>query len=111
MRFQTVGYQSDSGEIYKMRIDENSVSAAGGSAGAPTSSMFVKITKSDREFGLRPRFVTLSETFTTTGGRSFKEYRRLPMTTLAAWNAVAEDSTLTVGGKQYDVVGKEKEDY
>lgn len=111
MAFQTIGYQSDDGEVYNLRVSSDTVTAAGGSAGATTSDMFVKVTKSDREFGMRPRYANLSETFTTAGGRTFKTYKRLPLTTLAAYNALSKGDTVTIGSISYEVAGKEPEDY
>lgn len=110
MAFQTIGYESDDGKIYNLKISQEKVAAAGGSAGATTSDMYVKLSKTDREFGKRPRFVTLSQSETTTSGRTLKTYSRLPVTTQAAWAAMSNGQDITIDGETYEVSGKEPED-
>ena len=111
MAFETIGYQANDGEIYKLKIDSSAVTAAGGSAGSPTSQVFVKNSKGNREYGIRPRQIILADIEFTTGGRKASVYRYLPVTTEAAWNGFDEDGSVSINGTTYSVVGKRDEDY
>lgn len=107
-------YESDQGTIHKIRLDAATIAAAGTApAGAVNSSIRAKVSKTNREFGLRPRYALLGRDIDAGAAGLFKKYKILPILTPAAYEsaAFADNSTITIGGVQWTVVAKNPEDY
>jgi len=110
---EIIKYEADSGEIYGMVIDPERAAASGTQpAGDVSSRMKVKISKTNREFGLRPRGVRLSRVVGTAPDQ-FRKYSFLPVVTQTAYDSpgFAIGSTITVDGTQWTVSTKLAEDY
>jgi hypothetical protein len=105
-------YEADNGEIYQIRLGAATLAAAGAPpAGAVSSSIRVKVSKSNREFGLRPRGVVLSRP--QNPGPTDKIFRKfLPVLTPAAYNSAgfANQASITVGGVVWTVINRINED-
>jgi len=113
MPFTTTKYESDDGIIHPIRINSTRVAAAGTApAGAVTSNAYAKISKSNREFGIRPRGVRLVRTLGT-GDLAFKKYSFLPVLTSTAWDANTFDpgATVTIDETAWTVAARVPEDF
>lgn len=113
MAFTTTKYESDDGIIHPIRIDSERVAAAGTApTGAISSNAYAKISKTNREFGIRPRGVRLVRTLGT-APLTFKRYSFIPVLTSTAFDTDAYDpgATLTVDGVQWTIAGRVQEDF
>jgi hypothetical protein len=80
--------------------------------GAVDSPIKVKISKSNREFGIRPRGVQLRRPVNPTAtDKIFRSF--LPVLTETAFNSntFALDAQVTIGGVAWKIIGKVQEDY
>lgn len=91
--FTTVLYQSNSGQQYKLRL-QTARAAEAGTPPAPgvAGRGSVRVGKSNREFGIRPRGVLMSRTIGT-GNDASKKYSFLPVLTQSEW----EDTDFATG--------------
>lgn len=106
-------YEGDDGTIYPLRLTPEYFAVAGTAPTGPaTSSIRAKISKSNREFGIRPRFVRLTRTIGTAPD-TFRRYATLSVLTPAdfALPAFALGATITIDTVAYTVIGREGEDY
>lgn len=113
MAFTTTKYESDTGTIHPIRIDSERVAASGAApAGAITSNAFAKISKTNREFGIRPRGVRLSRTLGT-APLTFKKYTFVPVLSATAWVGAAFNpgAEVTIDEVAWTVVARVPEDY
>jgi hypothetical protein len=81
-------------------------------SGEVTQNVKIKVTKSSREFGIKPRGVALSRTLGTAPD-TFTKQAFLPVLTPAAFAtpAFAIGSSITIGGVVWTVVGRRAEDF
>lgn len=113
MAFTNTRYEADSGDIHPIRLNSTRVTAAGTApTGAITSSVKVKISKSSREYGIRPRGLRLTRTIGT-APNTFKRYTFLPILSEAVFDAqaIGEDQTKEIDGVTWIVAGKIPEDF
>lgn len=106
-------YESDDAEIYSVSLTPDFAEKAGTPpTGAVTSPIKVKISKGNREFGLRPRGVTLARTIGTAPD-TFTKTTFLPVLTPSAFASAtfALDAKITIGSIEWTVVSKRGEDY
>lgn len=104
-------YQSGAGTVHKIRLSAARGAVAGAEpAGAVDSDILVKVSKSNREFGIRPRGLRLSRTITE-GADTASLYAFLPVLTETAYNAFALNATVTYGGDDWTIVAKQPEDF
>lgn len=108
-------YEADGGAIHSIRLDDSLVAAGVGNpapAGPATSPINAKISKSKREFGIRPRIARLART-QTTGASPGRKYRSLPVLTEDAWEGTAfqKGATVTLGTIAWRVIERWGEDY
>lgn len=109
MSFVTKKYQTDAGDVAQTRLSAQIAVLAGAEpAAAVTTPFFVKVSKGNREFGIRPRYALYSLS-TAVGTRTFKTYLRIPKLTTAA--LAASPATVTYKGDDYDLAVLVKEDY
>lgn len=111
--FSNSKYEDDSGEIHPIRLRPETLAAAGAPpTGAITSNIRAQITKTNREFGLRPRMVTLART-EGTGDDAQRITAKIPVLTATAFAgaAFAIDADITYDGQTWKVVSKLPEDY
>jgi hypothetical protein len=106
-------YQGDDNTIYAIRLSPPFAEKAGTApTGAVTSPIKAKVTKSTKEFGLRPRGVTLARTLGTAPD-TFVKTTFLPALTLSAFNgtAFALAAKVTIDGVEWEIVSRRAEDY
>lgn len=108
-----VKYESNSGQIYQLSLNPDRAAAAGTEpTGGVTSDIKAKVSKSNREFGIRPRGVRLSRVVGTAPD-TFRKYSFLPVLTPVAF-ATADfqlGATITIGGVVWTVVVRIGEDF
>lgn len=104
-------YASDGGAVFKIRIGEDLYTAlTTKSGGTVTQNSYVKISKTNREFGLRPRLAVLSRTAGTAPDQ-FVKYKRIPALTADDFaGQLAIGQTITIGGTAWTVVDNLQED-
>jgi hypothetical protein len=106
-------YQSDDGDIHPIRLSQDSIDAAGAApAGAIDSDIRVKVSKGNREFGIRPRGVNLVRTVGT-APNEFTKRKFLPVLTETAFDSAtfAVDADIDVGSVSWKVGSKQGEDF
>lgn len=106
-------YESDSTSVHFIRLSAGRLAVAGTPTTAPVNSpVKVKVSKTNREFGLRPRGVRLSRTVGTAPD-TFKRYSFLPVLTKTAFDGTgfAVGATITIDSIAWTIVGKISEDY
>lgn len=106
-------YLSDNAVKHPIRLTPGYAAVAGSPPPSPaTSSIKAKVTKSNREFGIRPRRVILSRTIGT-GDNTFRKYAQLPVLTITAFNSdtFALGATVQIDGVSYEIVSKQNEDF
>lgn len=105
-------YEADSGDIHQLKLTPAFAAAAGTEpTGAVTNDISVKVSKSNREYGLRPRGVSLARTVGT-APNTFVKYTFLPLRSIADYTATAyrKGATVTINSVAWEVVGKVPED-
>lgn len=108
-----VKYESDGGDIHSMKLTSDYAAAAGDEpTDGVSSDIKPKISKTNREHGLRPRGVRLVRTIGTAPD-TFKKYTFLPVLTAAQWvsGAFAPGSAINIGSTAYTVIARIAEDY
>lgn len=106
-------YQADSGSIHSLSLTAPFAAAAGAApSGDVDDDVKPKITKSKREYGLKPRGVRLARVIGT-GDETFKVYSFLPVLTPAVFASATFSlgADVTLGGNTWTVVSKDAEDY
>lgn len=106
-------YQGDDQTIYALRLSPPFAEKAGTApTGAVSSPIKAKVSKSSKEFGLRPRGVTLARTLGTAPD-TFVKTTFLPVLTLTAFGtpAFALAAKITIDGTEWEVISRRAEDY
>jgi hypothetical protein len=107
MAFKTFAYNANDGEIYKIRLTDVTAGAGGFTSQTGfTSEVYAKVSKSNREFGIRPRGVRVSRM-----DGNAKVYRFLPVATPAALEAILAAGNVNIGGEGWNVTTSVAEDY
>lgn len=109
----TVKYEGDDAQVYSLKMTADFAAAAGTEpTGGVTSDIKPKISKTNREHGIRPRAVRLVRTVGTAPD-TFKKYALLPVLTAVEWNsgAFGPGAVINVGAVQYEVSSRLAEDY
>lgn len=106
-------YESNDGEVHAIMLSPDYAAKAGAApTGAVTSPIKVKVSKGSREYGIRPRGVTLARTIGTAPD-TFTKTTFLPVLTETAFASAtfALDAKISIGSTEWTVVGKRGEDY
>jgi len=106
-------YQSDEDTIHTIRLSTARLAAAGTApTAAVNSEINVKVSKSNREFGIRPRGVTLQKPVNPSATDKIS-YAFLPVLTPTAFDSDAfkKDATVTIGTVQWKIIARKPEDY
>lgn len=109
----TTKYEANDGSIHQLLLEPTRFAQAGTPpTGEIDSNIKAKVSKGDREFGLRPRGVRLARVVGTAPD-TFRKYTFLPVLTLTAFASAAFNigATITIDGTAWEVVGKVPEDY
>lgn len=105
-------YESDGGDIHPISLTAAYAAAAGTApTGAIDNDIQVKVTKTNREFGLRPRGVRLYRVLGT-APNTFVRYTFLPVLTETAWsgNGFAPETAITINSIEWKVLKRVSED-
>lgn len=106
-------YEADGGTIHAIRLRDVTVGVGGPEpAGAVNSPVKVKVSKSKREFGIRPRGVIIGLEVGT-APNIFTRYAFIPILTLASFTGTnfQLNSSITYKGGTWTVVSRQGEDY
>lgn len=109
----TTKYEADNGDIHGIILSPDFSAQAGTPpTGDVSSPIKAKVSKSNREFGIRPRGCRLSRIIGTAPD-TFKKYAFLPVLTPAAFAtaAFAIGATITIDGTDWTIAAKVGEDY
>ena len=106
-------YEGNDASVHRILLTPEYAAAAGSPpTGAVDNDIRPKVSKTNGEFGLRPRGVRLSRTIGTAPD-TFKKYAFLPVLTIANFNSptFANGATVTIGSDTWTIVAKVAEDY
>lgn len=106
-------YEANSGEVHIITLSADRLAQAGTPpAGTATSNIRAKVSKSNREYGIRPRGVTLARVIGTAPDQ-FTKYSFLPVLTAADASAAGFQlgGTITIGTIAWEIVGIVGEDF
>jgi len=104
-------YKADGGTIHPIRVRQATFAAIQGTepTGDVSSNVRAKISKSKREFGLRPRMVLIART-RGAGDDTFTEYATLPVLDPDDFNSVnggwVQGSNLSYKGQTWEIVAR-----
>lgn len=110
-RMQRSKYKADGGTIHPIRLREATFTAVQGTepTGDINSIVRAKVTRSKREFGLRPRGVVIAR-IRGTGDDTFTEYARLPVLDPQDFNSATggwvEGSNVFYKGVSWEIVAR-----
>ena len=112
MAFVNTTYAANSGAIFPIRMKDTYFEAlTTQSGGTATESAFVKVSKTNREFGLRPRGARLVRTVGA-APNTFKKYSFIQALTAASLTSqLTVGSTIEIGGVTWTVLAHQPEDY
>lgn len=106
-------YEAGQGTVHLMKLTA-AIGGAGGTepTGAIDSDIRPKLYKSDREFGIRPRFVTCA-LVNGTAPNQFITYKRVPVFTETAFASAAYQlgATLAINTVDHEITGRVAEDF
>jgi hypothetical protein len=111
--FINTKYEGDNGDIHGILLHPDKAAVAGTApTGTVSSPVKVKISKTNKEYGIRPRGVKLVRILGTAPD-TFKKYAFLPVLTSTAFGTgtFAIGSEITVGSVSWTVTSKQGEDY
>lgn len=119
MSKRIVGYESDAGTVHPLRVDLDTEAGSTGNPVANTavnSKIKAKVSKTNREFGLRPRGAMLRHdiSFNSNGvDYVYSKYRFLPIFQKATYDGSAfnEGAQVISKGETWVVVSQIPEDY
>jgi hypothetical protein len=115
---QRVKYQTDADSIFNVLLDQNTgIDTLIGTVptGAYTENMTIRVSKNNKEVGIRPRQVLLTRNIGGTTAdanclvQTADRYKRVPIPTKARWDTIALQSKFTIGGTEYTVRKKIQE--
>jgi len=111
-------YEADAGTIHVLRMSAGRIAAAGNAPPAAeiNSPIKAKISKSNKEFGLKPRGIRLNRTLTAGSGANIVtsvRYAFLPILTKAIFDGatLAAETTITIGSIVWTIGERVAEDY
>ena len=112
MAFLDVLYTADDDGTFIMRVKQETATAIGATQATTGADNDVqaKVTKSNREFGIRPRRIRIKRTIGT-GDAAFNKYATLPIPTLSAFNAYGKGDAVSYDGQSWTVASKDGEDF
>jgi len=106
-------YEADSGSIHLLTMNAERLAVAGAEPTTGTaSSIKAKISKSNREYGIRPRGVRLARTIGT-APETFVKYAFLPVLTPVAFNGTGFTlgGSITIGTIVWEIIARLNEDF
>lgn len=112
--FLTSRYEADSGTIYGIKVQRETIAANVGAvnaapAGQPDGDGSVRVGGGNRQIGIKARSVTVEFTATPPTGYAENQLLRIPILTPAVWDGANVGTTGTYLGVAITVVGKSPE--
>lgn len=111
--FDKTKYEADNGDIHPIRVQPETVALAKGGTtnAAPTGTITTdairaKVSRGNREYGLRPRYITVVYDTTAPTGYKVGTYIRVPILKSTTFSAISQDDTVTYLGTSARVAGK-----
>lgn len=111
-RLKRVKYQTDKGSVFNLIVQDSpdiDTFIAPQVTAALTENFTVRVSKNEREVGIKPRYILLgrevgagtadANCLVQTGLR----YKAVAIPTLTRWDAIVEDSTISINGQDYKV--------
>lgn len=103
-------YEANGGTIHKIRLTSKTVAIAGDApTGAVDSPIPAKVSKSDGEYGVRPRGIRITRVVGT-GDTAFRKYAFVPVLTSETWDGLSENASVTYAGAAWTIATKVQED-
>lgn len=105
-------YELDNGEVARIRVQPETISASLGVGAntAPSGSISipgtVRVSNGNRSFGIKPRMVGLRFSATGAGGYTEGSILRIPVLSSARYDAITVGDTGTYLGAAVEIVGK-----
>lgn len=111
MTVQTITkYEANGGSIHKIRLTAKTVTIAGAApTGEVDSDIPAKVSKSNGEFGIRPRGIRITRTVGT-GAAAFRQYAFVPVLTASVWDGFSVNDSVTYDGSAWTIATKVNED-
>jgi hypothetical protein len=115
---QRLKYQTNNDSIFNVLLDDNTgIDTLIGTQPTAdyTENMTIRVSKNNKEVGIRPRQVLLTRTIGGTAPdanclvQTGERYKRVPIPTKTRWDAIALQSSFTIGGTEYKVQKKIQE--
>lgn len=109
----TLKYEADGGSIHGLLLDPTRAAVAGAEpSGAVSSNIKAKVSKGNKEYGIRPRGVRLTRVVGTEPD-TFRKYSFLPVLSLTAFASAtfAVGAEIVIDGVTWEVAAKVPEDY
>ena len=115
-RFTRSRYEANDGDIHPIRVQPETLTATVGGAanaaptGAVDNSISAKVSRGNRGFGLRPRFVTFAwNEGAAPSGYDDRTLQRLPILTESVWDGIEVNDPVSYLGGTGVVVSKSPE--
>jgi hypothetical protein len=109
--FVVAAYEADNGEIHPIRISPETLAAQPTQpTGTPTitNRLRVKVSRSGKEYGVKPRGLNLARRLGTSPN-FFNKYKFLPILLPQDYEGVVDDATITVNGVVWAITSGEGE--
>lgn len=112
--FVLTRYEADSGTVYPIRVQPETLSAnIGGANAAPAGTadadVFARTGGGNRRYALKARSVSVKFTGALPTGYAAGQTLRIPILTPALWNSITVGDTGTYLGSDIQVVGRLRE--
>lgn len=109
--FVTSKYQADNGDIYRIRVQPETIAANIGGANSPPAGAIdaqgsARVGGGKRQIGIKARAFTFKFTGTPPDGYSTNQILRIPILTKAVFDGVLPGATGTYLGATVQLVGK-----
>lgn len=108
-------YLSDAGDVHPIRVQPETITLAYGATtnGATATSLnnpiSARVSNGNRQFGLKPRTITVVFETQAPTGYKVGTYIRVPILQPTLWNTIVQGDTVTYLGETATVAGKSPE--
>lgn len=115
---QRLKYQTDNDSIFNVLLDESAgIDTLIGTqpTGEYTENMTIRVSKNNKEVGIRPRQVLLVRKIGESAAeancllQTGERYKKVPIPTKTRWDAIVLQGLFTIGGTEYRVQKKIQE--
>jgi hypothetical protein len=108
MAFKSYVYEADNGtDSYLIKLKTDQATVAGAVVGSTTQDFHVKVSESQRSYGVHPRFISLTrEEGAAQDGTGKIHTTRLAICTKAAFDAFVKNQQVSISSISFKVAGK-----